>query len=155
MPRLSLALALPPTSVLPISQIPSLPSCIHFAARVMPLEDIFHVPSPEVEVDDMEAKKSWREPREHTTATTKIPTWTAGGIMEARALDRGFGESARPLACLLSAFNLIPNQSPSPAGECPHEVHEVNSPSTDCPVTAKGGRPDVNRAGNASELEND
>lgn len=56
----------------------------------MPLEEVFRVPPPDAEIDNLEAKKTWREPRpEETLAPTK-PTWTAGGIMEARALDRGF-----------------------------------------------------------------
>lgn len=66
----------------------------------MPLEDVFHVPPPEVELDDMEAKKTWRGPRPDTPGATgertpPKPTWTAGGIMEARALDRGFCEFER------------------------------------------------------------
>ncbi|TXT10992.1 hypothetical protein VHUM_01743 [Vanrija humicola] len=70
----------------------------------MPIEEVFRVPAPaeeEVVVD----KRTWRGegPR---VVEAKGHTWTAGGIMEARAIDRGF-------------------------------------------LTAKGGRPDTNRAGNA------
>lgn len=106
------------TLVLPISQIPSLPSCLHFACRHMPVEEIFNVPAPEAEVDSMVAKKTWREPRPEFEAEEKR-TWTAGGIMEARALDRGFRKSFRNASLTL--------------------------------VTAKGGRPDANRAGNGSK----
>ncbi|BEI88039.1 uncharacterized protein CcaverHIS019_0107570 [Cutaneotrichosporon cavernicola] len=87
--------------ILPISQIPSLPACTAFVARHMPLEDIFRVPRPKQE-DDIDLR-TWRGPR--PTTPKKNAGWTAGEIMDARALDRGF-------------------------------------------LTAKGGRPDANRAAN-------
>ncbi|BEJ11313.1 hypothetical protein CspHIS471_0107350 [Cutaneotrichosporon sp. HIS471] len=90
--------------ILPISQIPSLPACTAFVARHMPLEDIFRVPRPKQE-DDIDLR-TWRGPR--PTTPKKKAGWTAGEIMDARALDRGF-------------------------------------------LTAKGGRPDANRAANGSE----
>ncbi|KAL1410090.1 hypothetical protein Q8F55_004093 [Vanrija albida] len=91
--------------ILPISQIPSLPSCIYYVATRMPIEDVFRVPPPaedEVVVD----KRTWRGDGPRAVEEARGHTWTAGGIMEARAVDRGF-------------------------------------------LTAKGGRPDTNRAGNA------
>jgi hypothetical protein len=57
----------------------------------MPLEDVFRIPPPEREVDDIEARKTWRGPRpEASTPTQGAVQWTAGEIMEGRALDRGF-----------------------------------------------------------------
>lgn len=104
-------------TVLPISQIPSLPSCIHFVAECMPIEDMFHVPILAQDEDTIESKKTWREdmPRAHVSQPAR--DITAGDIMEARAVDRGY--------CELQATKLTP-------------------------VTAKGGRPDSNRAGNQS-----
>ncbi|ADV19791.1 GTPase [Cryptococcus gattii E566] len=73
--------------IIPISQIPSLPSCILFASAHMPIEVIF------------------RRAREREEEERKRDKWTVGGVLEARALDKGF-------------------------------------------MTAKGGRPDINRAAN-------
>ena len=82
-------------TVLPISQIPSLPACMYQAGRILPLEYIFRVPPPESsEEDDRYAtKKTWREPREAVT-TERQAVWTAGSIMEGRALDRGYRKFA-------------------------------------------------------------
>nr|KIR86570.1 GTPase [Cryptococcus tetragattii IND107] len=73
--------------IIPISQIPSLPSCILFASAHMPIEVIF------------------RRARQREEEERKRDKWTVGGVLEARALDKGF-------------------------------------------MTAKGGRPDINRAAN-------
>lgn len=84
-------------TVLPISQIPSLPACMYQAGRILPLEHIFRVPlpvSPE-EDDQYASKKTWREPREAVSEEKKV-VWTAGSIMEGRALDRGYCEFAPP-----------------------------------------------------------
>lgn len=87
------------TPVLPISQIPSLAACTAFVARHMPLEDVFRVPPAAREVDDIESRKTWREPKAKADETAGEDEggsvqWTAGEIMEARALDRGFREFA-------------------------------------------------------------
>lgn len=66
----------------------------------MPLEDIFRVPVPEREVNDIESRKTWRGPRPEAKPDAdaeeggerEAMQWTAGEIMEARALDRGFRE---------------------------------------------------------------
>jgi hypothetical protein len=63
----------------------------------MPLEEVFRIPPPEIEVVDLESKKTWRGAREDIAALLAEsnplePVWTAGEIMEARALDRGFCE---------------------------------------------------------------
>lgn len=117
-----------------ISQIPSLPSCIYFAAEHLPLEDVFKIPLPDKEVDDVASKRTWREGSRPADAPAPVPQWTAGEIMEARALDRGFCESPRNRA-LTNMFFIL------------QHGHVL------MPVTAKGGRPDANRAGNGSEYE--
>ncbi|EIW69909.1 hypothetical protein TREMEDRAFT_13269, partial [Tremella mesenterica DSM 1558] len=60
--------------VLPIAQIPSLPSCIHFTASLLPLEDIFKLSLPE----------------EESSEDPYADKLTAGTIMEAHALARGW-----------------------------------------------------------------
>jgi hypothetical protein len=76
---------------------------MHFAASHLPLEDVFHIPPPEIEVDTMASKRTWRTPREEDpdviAAAQQVP-WTAGLIMEERALDRGFGEIPQMLDTL-------------------------------------------------------
>jgi hypothetical protein len=70
-----------------------MPACIYFASTVLPLETIFTVPTPEsVDSESYAAKKTWRGPRpdaEEVVAEKKI-NWTAGMIMEGRALERGY-----------------------------------------------------------------
>ncbi|KAL1409274.1 hypothetical protein Q8F55_006107 [Vanrija albida] len=86
------------SGILSIAQIPSLPACISFAARFLPLERVFRLPPPEPEVDPMAAKRTWRKGMVAPVAEPKGPRWTAGEIMDRRALDRGFvtARSARP-----------------------------------------------------------
>ncbi|GMK56024.1 hypothetical protein CspeluHIS016_0210800 [Cutaneotrichosporon spelunceum] len=87
------------SGILPIAQIPSLPACIAFAAKYLPLERIFNIPAPEVVVDDIASRRTWRAGY-HPPVTAKPdgPRWTAGDIMDGRATDRGFmtAKSARP-----------------------------------------------------------
>ncbi|KAK8850508.1 hypothetical protein IAR55_004426 [Kwoniella newhampshirensis] len=98
--------------IIPISQIPSLPACIHFAALHLPLEIIFRVPRTEEDYakDEYAGKRTYRDPalaeEKARQEKEKKERWTAGGILEGRALDRGY-------------------------------------------LTAKGGRPDINRAADA------
>lgn len=81
------------SAVLPIAQIPSLPACVAFAVKYLPLERIFNVPPPDVVVDDMESKKTYRGGyRPPVQAKPKGPRWTAGDIMDGRASDRGFSQ---------------------------------------------------------------
>jgi hypothetical protein len=66
-------------------------ACIHYAATLIPLEEIYTIPRPAVEEEDPYAsKKTWRGERPAVKENTE--TWTAGGIMEGRALERGFCE---------------------------------------------------------------
>nr|XP_019051132.1 hypothetical protein I302_01581 [Kwoniella bestiolae CBS 10118]OCF30062.1 hypothetical protein I302_01581 [Kwoniella bestiolae CBS 10118] len=66
-------------ATIPIAQIASLPACITFCAQRLPLEHIFKIPYTTAE-DEQKEK------------------WTAGKIMEGRALDRGYlsAKSGRP-----------------------------------------------------------
>ena len=95
------------SGILPISQVSSLPSCIQHAARLMPLEEIFGLVNPSIDVPPVEDKRTWREGTV-LAPSTRGEQWTAMDIMAAYANKKGW-------------------------------------------VTAKAGRPDVNRAGNASE----
>lgn len=89
--------------VLPISQIPSLPACIYFAASHLPVETIFNVPPPtEWSADDtLQSNKTYRAGFERSKEAIEdeerrrkeARSWTAGLIMEGRALDRGYRTS--------------------------------------------------------------
>lgn len=71
-----------------------MPACIHYASRLIPLENVFKVVRPEMEEEDPYAsKKTWRGDRPVIKESTEV--WTAGAIMEGRALERGFCESRR------------------------------------------------------------
>lgn len=90
----------------------------------MPLEEIFRVPlPPQSPIDEHAHKKTYRDGMQRAMKETG-PRWTAGAIMEARALDRGFSESLHGKYVVSRLTEL---------------------------VTAKGGRPDTNRAANGSE----
>jgi len=95
-------------SILPISQISTIPSCIHYIGSIMPLEEIFRLKHPSLTSEPVEDKRTWRTPRPPSSAT-KDPDplkWTAMDIMTASSHKNGW-------------------------------------------VTAKAGRPDIHRAGNA------
>ncbi|ODO10572.1 hypothetical protein I350_01169 [Cryptococcus amylolentus CBS 6273] len=95
--------------IIPISQIPSLPSCLTFASSHLPIETIFKVPRPAPEDDSFqtEVKKTyrheWQAERARKRDEERKHRWSVGGVLEERAIDKGF-------------------------------------------MTAKGGRPDINRA---------
>lgn len=68
--------------------------------------------------DQYAAKKTWREARETIVEETKA-VWTAGSVMEGRALDRGYCELQRSVIVL--ALNT------------PHRPHrELIANSSDC-----------------------
>jgi hypothetical protein len=96
------------SSILPISQISSLSSCIQHTARLIPLEEVFGLAHPSIDVPPIVDKRTWRDESKVSVPSTKGEQWTAMDIMAAYADKKGW-------------------------------------------VTAKAGRPDVNRAGNASE----
>ncbi|WRT70647.1 uncharacterized protein IL334_007645 [Kwoniella shivajii] len=100
-------------ATIPISQIASLPSCITFCARHLPLETILKIPYSiaDGDIDPYAGKRTFRDPklaeedRIKREENEKKDKWTSGKIMEGRAIDRGY-------------------------------------------LTAKSGRPDINRAAN-------
>ncbi|KAF8320613.1 uncharacterized protein EI90DRAFT_3131972 [Cantharellus anzutake] len=98
-------------SILPISQILTIPSCIRYIGSIMPLEEVFRLQNfhpSHVAKEPVQDKRTWRTPRQRPAVLpTKSPLkWTAIDVMTAFAIKKGM-------------------------------------------VTAKAGRPDVNRAGNA------
>ncbi|KAF8513455.1 hypothetical protein JB92DRAFT_2923353 [Gautieria morchelliformis] len=93
--------------ILPISQIPSIPACIHYALRLLPLEQILQLAHPLNHTAAPLDKRTWRgeRPSQKPEPAGKT-TWTAMDVLTAYAMVKGW-------------------------------------------VTAKAGRPDTNRAGNA------
>jgi ribosome biogenesis GTPase A len=94
--------------ILPISRVSAIPLCVHFAASLMPLEQILGLAHPTSASNSVEDKRTWRNGITRSTQTK--PKWTAMDILVAYAEHKRW-------------------------------------------VTAKAGRPDVNRAGNASEYK--
>ncbi|EJD45742.1 P-loop containing nucleoside triphosphate hydrolase protein [Auricularia subglabra TFB-10046 SS5] len=97
--------------ILPIARIPSLPSCVHYASQIIPLERILGLTHPSSSMPAPKDKRTWRPGQQERVAAAASEggqTWTAMDIMTAFALKNGW-------------------------------------------VTAKAGRPDVMRAGNAGE----
>ena len=94
--------------ILPISQIPSIPACIHYALHLLPLEQILHLVHPSSPSDVIKDKRTWRgeRPASQEAETAASAIWTTMDVLTAYADRRGW-------------------------------------------VTAKAGRPDANRAGNA------
>lgn len=62
------------------------------------MEVIFRIPAPDADgLDtDYSAKKTWREPKEAQGGDGSKVKWTAGDLMESRALDRGYRELLLP-----------------------------------------------------------
>ncbi|WVR08573.1 hypothetical protein IAU60_005628 [Kwoniella sp. DSM 27419] len=93
-------------ATIPISQIASMPSCISFAANHLPLETIFNVPYSvtDTDTDPYAGKRTYRDPalaeaeRLKREEEAKREKWTAGKIMEGRAIDRGYmtAQGGRP-----------------------------------------------------------
>ncbi|KAG9001776.1 hypothetical protein FRB94_000642 [Tulasnella sp. JGI-2019a] len=93
-------------SILPISQMASIPSCISFAANLLPLEEVFSLAEVKKEEDAIQDKRTWRADVQRKVAPEAAGKWTAMNILTSYADKKGW-------------------------------------------VTAKAGRPDINRAGNA------
>jgi len=99
-------------STLAISQMPSIPSCVNFIGKYIPLERVFGLVHPSLSAPVVEDKRTWRKGQKRTTLSESEKRgegeveWTAMDVMTAYADKKGW-------------------------------------------VTAKAGRPDVNRAGNA------
>lgn len=95
--------------ILPISQIPAIPSSTHHALQYLPLEDILALKHPEDKIGVPEDKRTWRagmRPKKESDGGGR--EWTAMDVLTSFAEKNGW-------------------------------------------ITAKAGRPDVNRAGNYSE----
>lgn len=94
--------------ILPISQIPSIPACVHYALRLLPLELILRLVHLSRNADVLPDKRTWRgeRPSSQLAEPEARTVWTAMDVLTAYANYKGW-------------------------------------------VTAKAGRPDTNRAGNA------
>ncbi|THH10976.1 hypothetical protein EW145_g973 [Phellinidium pouzarii] len=90
--------------VLPIAQIPAIPSSIYYALQHLPLERILGLQHPAKADSTAEDKRTWR--KEMEPKVNSEPKWTAMDILMAYANKKGW-------------------------------------------ITAKAGRPDINRAGNS------
>ena len=72
---------------------------MYFAGNLLPLEEIFNIPRP-ASSPSKEIQRTWRDESQAAAARLreeeerKAEKWTAGGIIEARALDRGFRMSS-------------------------------------------------------------
>ena len=93
--------------ILPIAQLPAIPSSIHYALERLPLEKILELEHPAKNDPVVEDKRTWRVGMKRPDGTQQ-DRWTATDVLTAYAEKKGW-------------------------------------------LTAKAGRPDVNRAGNASE----
>lgn len=117
---------------MPISHIPALPAVIQLAGQLLPLERILQLEDLDDDVLVLESKKTWRAGMRPPDADEKRPAkekiWSTGDVMEGWALQRGFRASSFAAR--------------------PHLPRLTSCPSL--AVTAKAGRPDVNRAGNHS-----
>lgn len=91
--------------VLPISQMPSIPSCVQFVCERMPLERILGLEHPGGD-KPVEDKRTWRAGMKNASEQPGTSTWTAIDVLTAYATKNGW-------------------------------------------LTAKAGRPDIQRAGNA------
>ncbi|RDB29562.1 Guanine nucleotide-binding protein-like 1 [Hypsizygus marmoreus] len=94
--------------ILPISRVSAVPSCIHHASELLPLERIYRLAHPASLLPPVPDKRTWREGTkpESTDTQEKAFVWTAMDILTAFANAKRW-------------------------------------------VTAKAGRPDIHRAGNA------
>ncbi|KAF8832077.1 hypothetical protein HHX47_DHR1000872 [Lentinula edodes] len=92
------------SGVLPISRVSAIPACVHYAAQLLPLEDIFNLPHPRSEEPLITDKRTWRENMKRVENVSMY--WTAMDILVSFANKKSW-------------------------------------------VTAKAGRPDFSRAGNA------
>ncbi|KAJ6621206.1 hypothetical protein B0H10DRAFT_2019215 [Mycena sp. CBHHK59/15] len=92
--------------ILPISRVSAVPSCIHYAAQLLPLEKVYHLAQPvqvKLATDD---KRTWRDGERPGGSNVTETPWTATDLLIGYADAKGW-------------------------------------------VTAKAGRPDIHRAGNA------
>lgn len=86
--------------VLPISQIPSIPACMYHCSRLLPIETVLRIPTPQrwgeelAEHEARESKKTYRAGLGGPAAERDrgyVPHWTTGDIMQGWASHRGYG----------------------------------------------------------------
>ncbi|KAJ6604808.1 hypothetical protein DFH09DRAFT_1123865 [Mycena vulgaris] len=96
------------SGILPISRVSAIPSCIHHAAELLPLEKVYNISHPTTLSDPLAAedRRTWRDGERPGGSKVKETRWTAMDILIGYADAKGW-------------------------------------------VTAKAGRSDIHRAGNA------
>ncbi|KAJ7492467.1 hypothetical protein FB451DRAFT_1218406 [Mycena latifolia] len=95
------------SGILPISRVSAVPSCIHHAAQLLPLEKVYNTSHPaQADAPAAEDKRTWRNGERLNGRKTKETSWTAMDVLIGYADAKGW-------------------------------------------VTAKAGRSDIHRAGNA------
>ena len=88
------------SGILPIARVPSVPACVHYAARLLPLERIFSLQNPTLKENEgkvVEDKRTWRGGR-RPERSTQEPGWTTVDIMFAYADAKGYttAQAGRP-----------------------------------------------------------
>ena len=84
------------SGILPIAQMPSIPSCIHFILQFLPLETIFNLQHPSAIEPAIEDKRTWRDgPR---SVQSKPKGWTAMDVLTSFANLKGWqtAKAGRP-----------------------------------------------------------
>lgn len=94
------------SGILPIAQIPAIPSTMHLALQHLPLEEVLGLEHPAKKEAAIKDKRTWRDGMQRKAE--REAKWTAMDVLTAFAEKQNW-------------------------------------------ITAKAGRPDVNRAGNASK----
>jgi hypothetical protein len=89
------------SSILPISQVPIVPSCIHYISKLIPLESILSLehPSSFDASPPVILQKTYRETRPQVQPTTPAaPQWTAMDILTSYAVKKGWrtAQAGRP-----------------------------------------------------------
>lgn len=97
---LQIGLMIPPQvlcGILPISRISAVPACIHFAATLLPMEQILALSHPNSS-ESAQDKRTWREGMTPSSGSTNVQTWTAMDVLVAHANAKGWvtAKAARP-----------------------------------------------------------
>ncbi|KAJ7727816.1 hypothetical protein DFH07DRAFT_757553 [Mycena maculata] len=95
------------SGILPISRVSAVPSCIHHAAELLPLEQVYRISHPaQIDASSVQDKRTWRNGERPGGSQIKQKRWTAMDVLTGYAEAKGW-------------------------------------------LTAKAGRSDIHRAGNA------
>ncbi|PFH49804.1 hypothetical protein AMATHDRAFT_146756 [Amanita thiersii Skay4041] len=86
------------SGILPISRVSAVPACIHYIAKLMPLERILKLNHPSPVPDSVQDKRTWRKDVDPGSGQTKTETWTAMDILVAYAHAKRWvtAKAARP-----------------------------------------------------------